>query len=141
MTVVRTAGPEDVALLARLREEWAAEQRGGPVDDHGFADVFAAWFEREAQHRLAWLAEVGGAPVGMLNMLVFTRLVLSPRRAVGAVLRKGRLRPRHEPDGQRPVLRKSSMYAGRATVSPAATCATAMTHSSESGTVHPPVAS
>ena len=35
--VARPAGREDVALLTRLREEWAAEQRGGPVDDPGFA--------------------------------------------------------------------------------------------------------
>ena len=52
MTTVRPAGLQDVAVLTRLREEWAAEQRGGPADDPGFADVFAAWFEREAEHRL-----------------------------------------------------------------------------------------
>ncbi len=37
MTVVRPAGLEDIAVLTRLREEWAAVQRGGPVDDPGFA--------------------------------------------------------------------------------------------------------
>jgi GNAT superfamily N-acetyltransferase len=77
---IRSAGPEDVAVLTRLREQWAAEQRGGAEDDPGFAEVFSGWFEREAQHRLTWLAEASGTAVGMLNMLVFTRMPKPARR-------------------------------------------------------------
>ena len=71
---VRQAGPEDVATLTRLREEWAAEQRGAPAGDPGFAEVFAEWFARERHQRLTWLAESDGVAVGMLNLLVFTRM-------------------------------------------------------------------
>lgn len=77
---VRRGGLDDVAALTRLRERWSAEQVGGPVEDAGFAAVFGAWFEREAEHRLTWLAELGDSPVGMLNMLVFTRMPKPARR-------------------------------------------------------------
>jgi GNAT superfamily N-acetyltransferase len=77
---VRRAGLDDVTALTRLRESWIDEQHGGPVDDPGFGGVFAAWFEREAEHRLTWLAELGDTPVGMLNMLVFTRMPKPARR-------------------------------------------------------------
>jgi GNAT superfamily N-acetyltransferase len=72
--VVRLAGVDDVGLLARLKLDWSQEQAGGPVEADGFDEVFAAWFEREHDQRVTWLAEVGGRPVGMLNMLVFTRM-------------------------------------------------------------------
>ncbi|HSE10968.1 MAG TPA: GNAT family N-acetyltransferase [Nocardioidaceae bacterium] len=78
--VVRPAGVEDVGLLTRLREEWTAEQQDEPIDDPGFGAEFAAWFEREAEHRLTWLAEIESTPVGMLNMLVFTRMPKPARR-------------------------------------------------------------
>jgi GNAT superfamily N-acetyltransferase len=47
---------------------------GAPVDDAGFDEVFAAWFDREHGQRLTWLAETDGRAVGMVNMLVFTRM-------------------------------------------------------------------
>ena len=77
---VRRGGLDDVDALTRLRERWSAEQDGGPVEDADFAGVFGEWFEREANHRLTWLAELGGSPVGMLNMLVFTRMPKPARR-------------------------------------------------------------
>ena len=76
---VRLARLDDVATLARLRREWTQEQAGRRLDDDGFAEAFAAWFEREHHQRLTWLAEADGVAVGMLNMLVFTRM---PKPAV-----------------------------------------------------------
>jgi GNAT superfamily N-acetyltransferase len=76
---VRLAGLDDVGTLARLRRAWTQEQAGRRLDDDGFAEAFAAWFEREYHQRLTWLAEVDGVAVGMLNMLVFTRM---PKPAV-----------------------------------------------------------
>lgn len=71
---VRRAGLDDVATLTRLREEWAVEQRGAPADDPGFAEAFAEWFERERHQRITWLAEADGVAIGMLNLVVFTRM-------------------------------------------------------------------
>lgn len=80
--VVRLVGPADVPAVAALRRAWTEENAGAPVHDDGFDAAFAAWFEREAHQRLTWVAEVGSRPVGMLNLLVFTRM---PRpRAHGA---------------------------------------------------------
>jgi GNAT superfamily N-acetyltransferase len=77
---VRVAGPDDVPALAALRRGLTEEQVGGPVEDSGFEDALAAWFERERHQRITWLAEVGGRPVGMLNLVVFTRMP-KPRSA------------------------------------------------------------
>lgn len=71
---VRRAGHVDVPALARLRRAWAEEQAGGPVEDPVFEAAFEDWFGREEDHRVIWLALHGGEPVGMLNMLVFTRM-------------------------------------------------------------------
>ena len=71
---IRPAGPEDVGVLAELRRRRAAEQVAEPHEDPGFHDAFAAWFDRERDARLAWLAHVDDEPAGMVNMLVFTRM-------------------------------------------------------------------
>jgi GNAT superfamily N-acetyltransferase len=71
---VRVAGPGDVPALAALRRAWTEENAGRPVDDAGFEDAFASWFQREQEQRVTWLVEVDGRTVGMLNMLVFTRM-------------------------------------------------------------------
>ena len=89
---VRVAGTDDVPALAALRRAWAEEQAGGPIDDDGFEDAFGAWFEREHEQRVTWVVEVDGRAVGMLNMLVFTRMPKpgsarrpwSPRRGYAA---------------------------------------------------------
>jgi GNAT superfamily N-acetyltransferase len=76
---IRTAGPADVPAIAAMRAAWTEEYAGEPIEDDAFLDAFAAWFERESDQRVTWLAEDGGDPVGMLNMLVFTRMP-RPRR-------------------------------------------------------------
>jgi GNAT superfamily N-acetyltransferase len=77
---VRIAGADDVLAVAAMRRAWTEEYVGERIEDDAFLDTFAAWFEQEAGQRVTWLAEVTGDPVGMLNMLVFTRMP-RPRRA------------------------------------------------------------
>lgn len=60
--------------LVGLRTRWAAEQERTLHDDDPFVADFTAWLEREAAHRLFWIASVVGAPVGMVNLLVFDRM-------------------------------------------------------------------
>jgi GNAT superfamily N-acetyltransferase len=74
VVTVRVAGRDDAPAVAALRRAWTEENHGGPIDDDGFDAVFAAWFEREHDQRVTWLAEVRGRTVGMLNLLVFTRM-------------------------------------------------------------------
>jgi GNAT superfamily N-acetyltransferase len=72
---IRRASAADLDALAALRRAWVEEQAGGPVDDSGFESEFAAWFAREHEQRVTWLATADGdRPVGMLNLLVFTRM-------------------------------------------------------------------
>jgi GNAT superfamily N-acetyltransferase len=71
---VRRASVADVRALAALRRVWVEENESGPVDDAAFDAEFDAWFAREHEQRVTWLAEVDGEPVGMLNVLVFTRM-------------------------------------------------------------------
>ncbi len=80
---VRRAGPADTAALAALRRAWIEEQHGGPIDDPGFDAAFADWYAAEARHRLSWLAAAdrGGEPVGMVNLLVVTRMPRPGRAA------------------------------------------------------------
>jgi GNAT superfamily N-acetyltransferase len=74
--VVELVDPADLGTartLAALRRSWVEERRG-PQDDPGFDDELAEWWEREAAQRLAWVAWVDGTPVGMLNVLEFSRM-------------------------------------------------------------------
>ncbi len=80
---IRACGPADVQVLAAMRRRWAAEQAGESIEDDGFDQRFSKWFERESDQRVTWLAELAGRPVGMLNLLVFTRMPW-PRAADGA---------------------------------------------------------
>jgi GNAT superfamily N-acetyltransferase len=77
---VRLAAVDDVPALAAMRRAWTEEHVGGPVDDPAFEPAFEAWFEREHEQRVTWVGEVDGVVIGMLNLLVFTRMP-SPRRA------------------------------------------------------------
>jgi GNAT superfamily N-acetyltransferase len=74
VTEIRLASLDDRAAVASLRRTWTEENAGGPVDDPTFDERFEAWFEREHDQRLTWLALADGEPVGMLNLLVFTRM-------------------------------------------------------------------
>jgi GNAT superfamily N-acetyltransferase len=56
-----------------MRRESALEQDGEHTDP-GFEERFAAWFARESSRRIMWLAEVGGGPVGAMNLAVFERM-------------------------------------------------------------------
>jgi GNAT superfamily N-acetyltransferase len=74
--VVERVDPADAAaagVLASLRRAWVEERRG-PQEDPGFEDELARWWDREAPQRLAWVASIDGVPVGMLNLLEFTRM-------------------------------------------------------------------
>ncbi|CAN5553080.1 hypothetical protein BH10ACT10_BH10ACT10_09480 [soil metagenome] len=71
---VRVAGLGDAPAVAALRRTWTEENHGAPIEDDAFDAVFAEWFEREHDQRVTWLAEVEGLAVGMLNLLVFTRM-------------------------------------------------------------------
>lgn len=66
--------PADTAVVARLRRAWTEERAGGPIEDPTFALRFDDWLRREADQRLTWLGYAGGEPVGMLNVVVFTRM-------------------------------------------------------------------
>lgn len=70
---IRQAGRADLATLARLRREQAAEQQA-EHGDPGFEQRFAAWQEREAARRITWLAEADGHLVGMMNLAIFERM-------------------------------------------------------------------
>jgi GNAT superfamily N-acetyltransferase len=72
-TVIRRAGEGDLAAIVRLRREWT-QQEAGESKDPNFTERLAAWFARESSGRLLWLAEVGGRPVGMMNLAVFERM-------------------------------------------------------------------
>jgi len=71
---IRRASVDDLGALAALRRAWVEEQAGGPVADAGYEPAFAEWFAREHEQRVAWLAVAEGEPVGMLNLMVFTRM-------------------------------------------------------------------
>ncbi len=84
---VRLATPADIAVLAHLRASWTEENAGHPIDDPDYADSFASWFAAEQHQRVTWIGELDGRAVGMLNLLVFTRM---PRPGI-AVSRWGYL--------------------------------------------------
>ena len=64
----------DRRALAAVRRMWREEDAGGPVDDPGYEDRAVAWIEANASHRIGWLAEVDGRPVGMLTVIIVERM-------------------------------------------------------------------
>jgi GNAT superfamily N-acetyltransferase len=76
VTGVRLATREDLGSIARLRRMWTEENAGGAIADDTFDGRFEEWFQREHDQRLTWLGFTPGTdqPVGMLNLLVFTRM-------------------------------------------------------------------
>ena len=71
--VIRRAAGADLPAIARLRRESAVEQDGDSADP-SFEERFGAWYARESSRRVMWLAEVGGRPVGAMNLSVFERM-------------------------------------------------------------------
>ncbi|HET6151815.1 MAG TPA: GNAT family N-acetyltransferase [Marmoricola sp.] len=72
--MIRFATAADMGALAALRRAWVEENAGARVVDDGFEDAFTAWYAAEQQQRVTWIAEVADAAIGMLNMLVFSRM-------------------------------------------------------------------
>lgn len=68
------SSPADRAALAALRRRWSEEDAGSPIEDPGFEERAAAWIEANESHRLAWLAEDGGQPVGFVTAIVVERM-------------------------------------------------------------------
>lgn len=77
---VRVAGPADLDALVALRDAWTRERHPAGIDD-GFADRFRDWFAVERHQRTFWLAEVAAQPVGMVNLVTFTRMPVPGREA------------------------------------------------------------
>jgi len=73
-TGTRLASYDDRAAIASLRRAWTEENAGAPIDDDGFTERFDEWLRAEQHQRLTWLAFADDEPVGMLNLLVFTRM-------------------------------------------------------------------
>ena len=71
--VIRRAEDADLPAIAWLRRESAVEQDGAGADP-SFEERFGAWYARESSRRIIWLAEVGGRPVGAMNLSVFERM-------------------------------------------------------------------
>lgn len=104
-----------MATLAGLRAWWADEQCGDLVEDPGYQVAFKEWFEHEHEQRVTWLAEVDGEPVGMLNMLVFTRMPKPGRRTSrwGSVANVYVTRPRRDGGVGQAMLEECLSYADR----------------------------
>ena len=71
--VIRIAAADDGLAIAALRRSWTAEDHGD-VEDDEYEARFLDWYQRESTRRLSWLAEVSGAPVGMMNLSIFERM-------------------------------------------------------------------
>jgi GNAT superfamily N-acetyltransferase len=71
--VVRLAAKADRPKLAFLRSRWTSEL-GIDTADPSFRERFETWIEQEQAERRFWIAEAGGEPVGMVNLLFFERM-------------------------------------------------------------------
>jgi GNAT superfamily N-acetyltransferase len=122
---IRQAEEKDVPALARLRCEYA-EEEDGPLTERDYEQRFVDWYRGESGHRITWLAERDGTPIGMMSFVVFRRMprpgkpatrwgylsnafVLAPyrNRGVGGQLMAALLRYADEHGFARVVLRPS----------------------------------
>jgi GNAT superfamily N-acetyltransferase len=72
---VRLATADDDLAIASLRRAWTEERGGiGPIEDPDFEPAFLAWADDERSRRINWVAEVDGQVVGMLNLVLLTRM-------------------------------------------------------------------
>jgi GNAT superfamily N-acetyltransferase len=67
--LVRAAGLPDVPWIAALRAEWT-----GDASDAAFEREVAAWLEADGGRRTVWLAEQGGAAVGLASLFEYRRM-------------------------------------------------------------------
>jgi GNAT superfamily N-acetyltransferase len=70
--VVRRAAEPDVPRLAALRRAWTEEL--GAAGDPGFEQRFVDWWSMESRRRVAWLAELADEPVGMVSLIIVSRM-------------------------------------------------------------------
>ena len=98
---IAVAGWDARADVAALRRAWTEEQTGRDQPDDDFLARFDAWLEREQDQRVTWLAYDGAEPVGMVNLLVFTRMPRpgQPRAARWGYLANFYVRPSHRSTG------------------------------------------
>ncbi|WP_112263628.1 GNAT family N-acetyltransferase [Lentzea terrae] len=78
---IRQTGEHDTTALATLRRAWSEEQAGQPLDDDDFEECFAQWYTAEAPRRAAFVAELGGKAIGMMNLALFERMPKPGRSA------------------------------------------------------------
>ena len=71
--VICRAESADLAAIVELRREWTREEHG-EIEAPDFEENLAAWYAREWSRRVIWLAEVGGRPVGMMNLAIYERM-------------------------------------------------------------------
>lgn len=72
MLTVRQSRPIDMPSLIKLRTLWVEEQTSEPIEDPNFEHHYRSW---EANNpRTMFVAELDGALVGMLNLMVFERM-------------------------------------------------------------------
>ena len=64
----------DRRALAGLRRQWDEEDAGTAIEDPGFEDRAVAWLATNWSHRLAWLAELDGVPVGLVTVVILDRM-------------------------------------------------------------------
>jgi GNAT superfamily N-acetyltransferase len=67
---VREAGVADAAAVATLRALFLGAGEGGAA----FAAAVAAWLQEEGERRTTWLAERGGAAIGMASLFEYRRM-------------------------------------------------------------------
>ncbi len=71
-----------IDALAELRAAWAIES--GRARDEGYESRFLAWFAREKSRREFFVArDAAGAPVGMVNLVLFERMPTPGREGGG----------------------------------------------------------
>ena len=69
---IRMASLADLAYVTSLRQQWGAS-RGFSGDTGEFTDRVRAWWERQGDWRICWLAFDEEQAIGMANLAVFER--------------------------------------------------------------------
>ena len=67
--------PSDLRHVASLRQQWSASH-GFVGDGKDLGDRIRAWWERQGDSRVCWLALDAELAIGMANLAVFERMPL-----------------------------------------------------------------